>query len=981
MWQLRIRAHRGARWAVVALLCIPAVAIAADAVLESATLRLEVTAAPYSYTVTEKSTGTVLVRQSQSTFTVGTANATTGASIVGQTASTVDAALSLVGTTDTAHVKFSFMSPEVLQVQLTYDNGTPTNIKEQFVDQGERNYGIWEFSYWGSGGALDNRGANNRNTLGLSNPPTGSGDPSARAPFYWTSLRYGVYADTLALGRYTIAVGGQTSFNFDASNLTYYVIYGATPPDILKRYNTLADGSLMPPNWAFDPIFWRDDHHADLAANGVTNAQALVKRDADQLQAFQMPSAGMWIDRPVGTGTGALVGWGNMDFDTAANGFPNPAAMIADLKSRNMHLNVWITNRDQNSMVTDPQLNPYKFTTGCSVANCTTTPGIDLREPIAFNRFKQVLQTGYPTQASSYISMGVSGFKIDRGDQGDIPDALQPTLAVLIPKMAYDASFEYNGAEGFTFSRNVYDRGRKYVAVWNGDSDPNLAGGMSDSMKQLLRLGGILISMVGSDTGGYNGAPNKNTFARWMAFSAHVPMMEVLLGPNRTPWNAPFLTGANATPPLLTSVLTKWAQEHHDLIPYTRSGLYNATQNGLPVVRMLTMMYPDDPAVADTFNEYMFGDALLIAPILVANATSRNVYLPAGDWIDYNDKLTHHAGPATITAAAPLDVIPRYVKAGAIVPRGDIQKSNNNWTPDWAPSLRIEFFPAEGIDSAFDYYTGSGVVPISGASTNDAVSLQFDDLGTPGKIEIYVDRFSTVTRNGQPLASGTDFTYDAATQKLSIPFAGSTLASLSLAPSVDAGPDATIFKGGTFASAGAFEQVGGSSWTATVDYGDGSGEQPLALNGMAFALSHAYANIGHYTVSVKVTDDAGHTGVDTAVVDVIYLYTGFGAPISNPPAVNSRNAGSATPVVFSLAGYQGASPFTIGSVQYDCASGALLGGVEPASASGNGGAQYSAATDLYEFDWKTSKAWAGTCRQLVVTLNDGTVHVANFAFR
>src|SRR5439155_12719246 len=72
---------------------------------------------------------------------------------------------------------------------------------------------------------------------------------------------------------------------------------------------------------------------------GVTNAQALVKRDADQLQAFQMPSAGMWIDRPVGTGTGALVGWGNMDFDTAGNGFPNPAAMIADLKSRNMHLN------------------------------------------------------------------------------------------------------------------------------------------------------------------------------------------------------------------------------------------------------------------------------------------------------------------------------------------------------------------------------------------------------------------------------------------------------------------------------------------------------------------------------------------------------------------------------------------------------------------------------------------------------------------
>jgi alpha-D-xyloside xylohydrolase len=757
------------------------VTFAADAVIESSTIRVEVTAAPYSYSVFEKSTGNLLVKQSQTSFTVGAARTSASAMIVGQTATTLDATLSFSGTADTAHVRWTLAGDEVVQVKLTYNSGVPTNIGEQFVDQGERNYGIWEYSYWGTGGALDNRGATNRNTIGASGPPMGSGDPSARAPFYWTSRKYGVYADTLALGRYTIGVGGQTSFNFDAPDLTYYVIYGATPPDILRHYNTLADSSLMPPLWAFDPIFWRDDHHADLAANGVSNAQALLLKDADQLQAFQMPSGGMWIDRPVGTGTGALVGWGNMDFDTATNGFPNPAAMIANLKARNMHLNVWITNRDQNSMVTDPQLNPYKFTTGCSVANCTTTPAIDLRDPIPFNRFKQVLQTGYPTQQSSYISMGVSGFKIDRGDQGDIPDALQPTLAVLIPKMAYEASFEYNGAEGFTFSRNVYDRGRKYVAVWNGDSDNNLANGMSDSLKQLLRMGAIMISMVGSDTGGYNGTPNKDTFARWIAFNAHAPMMEVLLGPNRTPWNAPFLTGANATPPTLTSVFTKWTQEHHDFIPYTRSAMYNATQTGLPVMRMLPMIYPNDATVADMYNEYMFGDALLVAPIFVANATSRSVYLPAGNWTDYNDKTTRFTGPTTISAAAPLDVIPRYVKAGAIVPRGDIIQSNNNWTPNWSPNLHIEYFPAAGITSRFDYYTGSKSVPILGYIANNVLFLKFNDLSTPGKLEIYnIPGFTAVTRNGQTLANGTDFTYDSTAQRLVIPFTGPTALTVNL---------------------------------------------------------------------------------------------------------------------------------------------------------------------------------------------------------
>jgi hypothetical protein len=260
--------------------------------------------------------------------------------------------------------------------------------------------------------------------------------------------------------------------------------------------------------------------------------------------------------------------------------------MIANLKARGMNLNVWITNRDQNDMTTDPQLNPYKFTTGCVPAGCTTTPGIDIRDPIPYNRFKQVLQTGYPNRLSSYISMGITGFKIDRGDQGDIPDALQPELAYLIPKMAYEASYEYNGAEGFTFSRNVYDRGRKYVAIWTGDAAVSFTG-MSDALKQLVRLGNIMMHMVGSDTGGYNSATNKELFARWIGMNAHMPYMEILLGPNRTPWNPPFTTAPNNTPPLLTTIFTKWTQEHQDMIPYTRSWMKHASQYGMPVVRAL----------------------------------------------------------------------------------------------------------------------------------------------------------------------------------------------------------------------------------------------------------------------------------------------------------------------------------------------------------------------------------------------------------
>ena len=171
------------------------------------------------------------------------------------------------------------------------------------------------------------------------------------------------------------------------------------------------------------------------------------------------------------------------------------------------------------------------------------------------------------------------------------------------------------------------------------------------------------------------------------------------------------------------------------------------------------------------------------------------------------------------------------------------------------------------------------------------------------------------------------------------------------------------------------------SFTATVDYGDGSGEQPLALNGMNFVLSHTYAQVGHFNVIVKVIDDLGRVGTDTVLVTVIYRFNGFFAPIENPPAVNIARAGSTVPVKFSLSGYQGPNPFSVGSEQFDCATGTSLGGLEPTTTPGASGVQYDVTMDQYQFNWKTDSAWGGTCRQLILRLNDATVEVADFDFR
>jgi alpha-glucosidase (family GH31 glycosyl hydrolase) len=226
--------------------------------------------------------------------------------------------------------------------------------------------------------------------------------------------------------------------------------------------------------------------------------------------------------------------------------------------------------------------------------------------------------------------------------------------------------------------------------------------------------------------------------------------------------------------PALVKIAQTQTQAHHDLIPYTRSYAYKATQTGMPIMRAMILAYPNDTSVYDTWNQYMYGGEILVAPVTAAGTTSRSVYLPAGKWINYNDKATTSAGGTSVTATAPLATIPLFVKEGAIIPRGDILQSNNNWTAGWAANLRIEVFPAASGSSSFDYYTGSAVQTITSSLASGTLTIKFGDLGTDGKLEVYCSGSSGVVRNGVTLTSGTDFTYDAAKKLLTVSYSGAT---------------------------------------------------------------------------------------------------------------------------------------------------------------------------------------------------------------
>jgi len=133
----------------------------------------------------------------------------------------------------------------------------------------------------------------------------------------------------------------------------------------------------------------------------------------------------------------------------------------------------------------------------------------------------------------------------------------------------------------------------------------------------------------------------------------------------------------------------------------------------------------------------------------------------------------------------------------------------------------------------------------------------------------------------------------------------------------------------------------------------------------------------------QANNSAGDSGAAYVFI-TLYTFSGFFQPVDNPPVVNLVSAGAGIPVRFSLGGDQGPDIFAAGypaSQEVACASGTPTDPLEQTVTAGASSLTYHAGADQYTYLWKTKRAWAGTCRQLNVTLNDGTTHVANFQFR
>jgi alpha-D-xyloside xylohydrolase len=274
----------------------------------------------------------------------------------------------------------------------------------------------------------------------------------------------------------------------------------------------------------------------------------------------------------------------------------------------------------------------------------------------------------------------------------------------------------------FILSRSGYAGvQRNATAVWSGDVDPNW-----ESFRRQIPAG-LNLSVSGipywtTDIGGFVSAnpedpAYRELYVRWFEFGAFSPVFRAH-GTRTTNQNEIWSYGPEAQ-----KILIAYDRLRYRLLPYIYSVAWKVTSEGYTLMRPLVMDFRTDLRAQNVGDEYLFGPAILVAPVTEPDAVSRHLYLPEATWYDFWTGETVN-GHRTIDAAAPLDKLPLFVRAGSIVPLGpDVEFASQG------PGGPIELRVYRGADGDFTLYEDQGDTYGYEKGVYATTPLHWDDAG------------------------------------------------------------------------------------------------------------------------------------------------------------------------------------------------------------------------------------------------------------
>ena len=469
--------------------------------------------------------------------------------------------------------------------------------------------------------------------------------------------------------------------------------------EVQSLYQKLTGYAPIPPKWAFGFIQCKNRYRS----------QAELLQIAKEYRERKIPCDALVIDWQWYKHTGDL------DWDTDA--WPDVKEMTKELKSMGFHLML-----AQHPFIHDVCKNYNEF----SEKGFLNRPAEANVRSFTYDHTNPEARKLWWQKIKKLANDGVDGYWTDMGELQEHKPGTESYLGsrerchnlytVFWSQCLYEGHRKDFDTRCVSLHRSAFAGSHRYGALlWSGDIHSTW-----DVLRDQVVIGPSVCASGQpywcTDIGGFFGSDDLNAelYIRWLQWGVFCPVFRTH---GTRPDNEVYRFSEECE-----KVSTAFIKLRYQLLPYIYSNAYQNYVSGRPLMRPLVFDYPNDKTACEKKHQYMFGDSLMIAPIVDYGKRSSCVYLPDGIWYDFwTDR--EYKGGQTVRVNAPLDRIPVFVKAGAIIPMAE--SAINTDEMDFS---RITLHTYPGVGGEFSLYedVGEGYAYENGEYRLTKISMSID---------------------------------------------------------------------------------------------------------------------------------------------------------------------------------------------------------------------------------------------------------------